>query len=103
MTVLYKKNTVENRLCFALFLKITLAGNKTDFEEFTLLSRRASWVRLTVTKVYDGSGGVGITEIEFYNDMCKQSKLLLDKKKQFHEARNQLIEEDEILKNKRID
>lgn len=83
-----------------MLLKITLAGNKTDFEEFTLLSRRASWVRLTVKKVYDGSGGVGIKEIEFYNGMCKQSKLLLDMKKQFNEARNQLIEEDEILKNK---
>lgn len=61
-----------------MFLKITLAGNKSDFEEFTFLSRRASWVRLTVKKVYDGSGGVGIKEIEFYNEMCKQSKLFLD-------------------------
>lgn len=75
-------NLLENSCCnwlsFLLFLKITLAGNKSDFEEFTFLSRRASWVRLTVKKVYDGSGGVGIKEIEFYNEMCKQSKLFLD-------------------------
>lgn len=61
-----------------MFLKITLAGNKAEFEEFTFLSRRASWVRLTVKKVYGSSGGVGIKEVEFYNEMCKQSELLLD-------------------------
>ena len=56
---------------------MTLAGNKTDFEEFTFLSRRASWVSLTVKNVHGNSGGVGIKEIEFYNEMCKQSELLL--------------------------
>ena len=67
-----------NWLSFPLFLKITLAGNKAEFEEFTFLSRRARWVRLTVKKVYGSSGGVGIKEVEFYNEMCKQSELLLD-------------------------
>lgn len=57
---------------------MTLAGNKADFEEFTFLSRRASWVRLTVKNVHGNSGGVGIKEIEFYNEMCKQSELLLN-------------------------
>ncbi|KAL9957163.1 hypothetical protein ACROYT_G038767 [Oculina patagonica] len=54
---------------------ITLSGNKSDFQEFTFLSRRASWVTFTVKKVYGGSGGVRIQEIEFYNDMCKQKSI----------------------------
>ena len=65
-----------NQFSFTLFLQITLSGNKSDFEEFTFLSRRASWVTLKVKTVFGGSGGVGIQEIEFYNDMCKQSKLV---------------------------
>ena len=54
-------------------LQIILAGNTSDFEEVTFLSRRTSWVKFTVKKVYGGSGGVGIQEIELYNEMCKQS------------------------------
>ena len=46
-----------------------------DFEEFVFPSHKADWVKFTVKKVYGGSGGVGIQEIELYNEMCRQSKL----------------------------
>lgn len=48
-----------------------LVGNKVEFEEFIFLFCRVSWVRLIVKKVYGSSGGVGIKEVEFYNEMCK--------------------------------
>ena len=88
------KKSCCNWLSFPLFFKITLAGNKADFEEFTFLSRRTSWVRLTVKNVTGNSGGVGIKEIEFYNEMCKQSKLLLNVR--YVRARNQLIDEQQM-------
>ena len=62
-------------LLLCCVLQITLAENQSDFEEFVFPSRRASWVKFTVKKVYGGSGGVGIQEIELYNEMCHQSKL----------------------------
>lgn len=61
--------------CSHFALQITLAGNTSNFEEFTFLARRTSWVKLTVKKVLGSSGGVGIQEIELNNDLCKQSKL----------------------------
>ncbi|XP_022780269.1 uncharacterized protein LOC111321599 [Stylophora pistillata] len=54
---------------------ITLAENSLDFEEFTFFFRKADWVKFTIMEVYNGSGGVGIQEIEFYNGMCKQNTI----------------------------
>lgn len=67
------------RLIFLFFhciLQISLKENSFDFEEFVFSFRKVDWVRFTIIDVYNGSGGVGIQEIEFYNGMCKQSKLL---------------------------
>ena len=58
-------------------LQISLAGNITDFQEFTFISRQARWVKFTVQKVYGYSGGVGIQEIEIYNELCNPSKYAL--------------------------
>ena len=56
-------------------LQITLAANKSEFQEFSFLSRRAIWVKFMVQKVYGSSGGVGIQEIEIYNKPCTQSMI----------------------------
>ena len=61
--------------CSHFALQITLAGNTSNFEEFTFLARRTSWVKFTVKKVLGSSGGIGIQEIELNNNLCKQSKL----------------------------
>ena len=58
-------------------LQISLAGNITDFQEFTFISRQARWVKFTVQKVYGYSGGVGIQDIEIYNELCNPSKYAL--------------------------
>ena len=58
-------------------LQISLAGNITDFQEFTFISRQARWVKFTAQKVHGYSGGVGIQDIEIYNELCKPSKYAL--------------------------
>ena len=58
-------------------LQISLAGDITDFQEFTFISRQARWVKFTVQKVYGYSGGVGIQDIEIYNELCNPSKYAL--------------------------
>ncbi|XP_068673513.1 polycystin-1-like [Montipora foliosa] len=55
--------------------KILLAANKSDFQEFTFLSRQAKWIKFTVNKVYGDSGAVGIKEIEIYNELCNQKTI----------------------------
>ena len=62
-------------------MQISLAGNITDFQEFTFISRQARWVKFTVQKVYGYNGGVGIQDIEIYNERCNPSKSLSKTKK----------------------
>ena len=69
-------HTSFNFSFFHCILQISLKENSFDFEEFVFSFRKVDWVRFTIIDVYNGSGGVGIQEIEFYNGMCKQSKLL---------------------------